>query len=99
MGTGSRLVAVECGLLDRVARREQLAAQGKSGARLERCWLDDSSYVVVKYVDARQDWIMQATADEGASRDCGAAGRWPGFRRALTTPSSMCGPALVARSW
>jgi hypothetical protein len=56
---------VERGLLDRVVRREQLVAQGKSGAQLERCWLDDGSCVVVKYVDARQDWIMQATVDQG----------------------------------
>jgi hypothetical protein len=56
---------VGLGLLDRVVRREPLVAQGKSGAQLERCWLDDGSCVVVKYVDASQDWIMQATGDQG----------------------------------
>lgn len=57
--------AVNVGVLERVIRRVPLVAQGKSGAQLERCWLDDGASVVVKHVDARHDWIMQATADDG----------------------------------
>ncbi len=53
------------GLLYRVARREPLVSQGKSGAQLERGWLDDGSTVIIKHADARQDWIMQATGDDG----------------------------------
>jgi hypothetical protein len=46
-------------------RREPLVAQGKSGAQLERCWLDDGRVIIVKQVEARHDWIMRATADDG----------------------------------
>lgn len=52
-------------LLDRLVRTEPLASAGKSGSALERGWLDDGSAVVVKHADARQDWIMQATRDDG----------------------------------
>jgi hypothetical protein len=53
------------GLLERVVRREPLGAGGKSGAHLERAWLDDGSTVVVKHADPAMDWIMQATGDDG----------------------------------
>jgi hypothetical protein len=56
---------VAFGPLDRIVRREPLASQGKSGSLLERAWLEDGSSVVIKQVDARQDWIMQATGDNG----------------------------------
>jgi hypothetical protein len=56
---------VASGVLDRVVRREPLIAVGKSGAQLERGWLDDGSVVVIKQADARRDWIMQATGDGG----------------------------------
>jgi hypothetical protein len=59
----TRLVAT--GVLERVVRRETLVSEGKSGAALERGWLDDGSVVVIKHADARQDWIMQATGDDG----------------------------------
>jgi hypothetical protein len=58
-------VCVGSGLLGRVVRRQPLVAPGKSGAQLERCWLDDGSAVVVKHADASKDWIMQATGDDG----------------------------------
>lgn len=51
--------SVDLGLLDQVVRRESLVAPGKSGALLERCWLDDGSTIVVKHADARQDWISE----------------------------------------
>ncbi|HEY2298732.1 MAG TPA: hypothetical protein VGH43_13445 [Jatrophihabitans sp.] len=52
-------------LLELVVRREPLPAAGKSGAQLERAWLDDGSTVVIKHADAAADWIMQATGDAG----------------------------------
>jgi hypothetical protein len=63
-GTGDFLF-VATGVLERVVRREPLDSQGKSGAALERGWLDDGSIVVIKHADAEQDWIMQATGDDG----------------------------------
>jgi len=65
----SRIVG--SGVLNQVARREPLVSQGKSGAQLERGWLDDGSTVIIKHADARQDWIMQATGDDGR-----VAGLW-----------------------
>jgi hypothetical protein len=82
-------VPVERGLLDRVVRRKQLAAQGKSGAQLERCWLDDGSCVVVKYVDARQDWIMQDTADQGRIAALWSSGTY--FAPAASQSSKLVG--------
>jgi hypothetical protein len=52
-------------LLDRVVRTEPLDADGKSGSQLERGRLDDGTAVVIKHADARRDWIMQATGDDG----------------------------------
>ena len=52
-------------VLDRVVRTEPLDSAGKSGSALERGWLDDGSTVVIKRADPRQDWIMQATHDDG----------------------------------
>jgi hypothetical protein len=52
-------------VLERVVRTEPLASAGKSGSAVERAWLDDGSTVVIKHADARQDWIMQATDDDG----------------------------------
>lgn len=65
---------MDSGLLDRVVRREALLAQGKSGAQLERGWLADGSTVVLKHIDARDDWIMQATGDDGRIADLWADG-------------------------
>jgi hypothetical protein len=56
---------VASGLLDEVVRREPLESDGKSGSQLERGWLADGSTVVIKHADAAQDWIMQATQDDG----------------------------------
>lgn len=58
-------------VLDRVVRTEPLVSAGKSGSTLERGWLDDGSTVIIKHVDARRDWIMQATGDDGR-----VAGLW-----------------------
>ena len=52
-------------MLDRIARREPLLADGKSGSLLERAWLDDGTQVIVKHALTASDWIMQATADDG----------------------------------
>ena len=52
-------------LVDRVVRREPLAASGKSGSTLERGWLEDGSVVVLKHSEIDQDWVMQATGDDG----------------------------------
>jgi hypothetical protein len=62
---GGTLASWRPGLLERVVRRQPLDSQGKSGSKLERGWLDDGSTVVIKHVDAAQDWIMQATGDDG----------------------------------
>jgi Phosphotransferase enzyme family len=56
---------VTSSVLDRVVRTEPLVSAGKSGSAIERGWLDDGSQVVLKHADARQDWIMQATDDDG----------------------------------
>ena len=58
-------------VLERVVRTEPLVSAGKSGSALERGWLDDGSTVVIKHADARHDWIMQATEDDGR-----VAGLW-----------------------
>jgi hypothetical protein len=52
-------------VLDRLVRTEPLGSSGASGSALERGWLEDGSTVVIKHADARQDWIMQATGDDG----------------------------------
>lgn len=62
------------GLLERVARKEPLIADGMSGSSLERGWLDDGSTVIIKHVDPRFDWIMQATGDDGRVAGLWAAG-------------------------
>jgi len=53
------------GLRSRTVRVEPFASTGKSGSQMERWWLDDGRSVVAKHVDARDDWIMQATGDDG----------------------------------
>ena len=58
-------------VLERVVRTEPLVAGGMSGSSLERGWLDDGSAVIVKHVDARRDWLAQATGDDGR-----IAGMW-----------------------
>jgi hypothetical protein len=58
-------------VLDQVVRTEPLVSTGKSGSALERGWLADGSTVVIKHADARVDWIMQATRDDGR-----VAGLW-----------------------
>ena len=52
-------------VLERVVRTEPLAAGGMSGSSLERGWLDDGTAVIIKHADARRDWLMQATGDDG----------------------------------
>ena len=52
-------------VLERVVRTEPLVAGGLSGSSLERGWLDDGSAVIIKHVDARRDWLMQAMGDHG----------------------------------
>ena len=52
-------------LRSRTVRVEPFASTGKSGSQMERWWLDDGRSVVAKHVDARDDWIMQATGDDG----------------------------------
>lgn len=59
------------GLLERVTRTEPLVADGMSGSTLERGWLDDGTTVVIKHIDPRFDWLMQATGDDGR-----VAGLW-----------------------
>lgn len=61
LGSGSDGVS----LLERVRRTEPLVADGMSGSSLERGWLDDGTVVIIKHVDPRSDWIMQATGDDG----------------------------------
>ena len=56
-------------VLERVVRTEPLVAGGMSGSSLERGWLDDGSTVIIKHADARRDWIMQATGDDGRVAD------------------------------
>ena len=45
--------------------RHPLQGGGKSGATLERVTLADGTELVLKHVDPRRDWIMQATHDHG----------------------------------
>ena len=52
-------------LLEHVVHREPLETDGKSGSRLERCWLENGLVVIVKHSDVAHDWIMQATRDDG----------------------------------
>ena len=59
------------GVGDRVVRTEPFVAGGMSGSQLERGWLDDGTAVIIKHVDPRFDWIMQATGDDGR-----VAGLW-----------------------
>ena len=58
---GDRLAAA---LATAVSRRP-LQGDGKSGSMLERVTLADGTELVLKHVDARRDWIMQATHDTG----------------------------------
>ena len=55
---------LEAALASAVSRRP-LQADGKSGSTLERVTLADGSELVLKHVDPRRDWIMQATHDTG----------------------------------
>lgn len=61
-------------VLERLVRREPLVAGGMSGSSLERGWLDDGSVVIIKHVDARRDWLMQATGDDGRVAELWAEG-------------------------
>jgi len=47
-------------------RRETLETPGKSGARLERVWVDETAYVV-KYLDEAADWTLRAAAVPGSA--------------------------------
>ena len=47
-------------------RRETLETPGKSGARLERVWIDDAAYVL-KYLDESADWTLRAAAVPGSA--------------------------------
>ena len=70
-------------LLERVTRTEPLAAGGMSGAALERGWLDDGTVVIIKHADARADWIMQATRDEGRVAALWADGVFDGLPHSI----------------
>lgn len=87
-------------VLDRVVRTEPLGSAGASGSALERGWLDDGSVVVIKHADARQDWIMQATRDEGRVAALWAAGFFdqvpPGIDHTTLDVRPGPGGAIVA---
>jgi hypothetical protein len=53
-------------LTERADRREVLETPGKSGARLERVWIDGRPYVV-KYLDEAADWTLRAAAVPGSA--------------------------------
>jgi hypothetical protein len=53
-------------LLADADRREPLETPGKSGARLERIWLDGVPHVV-KYLDEDADWTLRAAAVPGSA--------------------------------
>jgi hypothetical protein len=55
---------LEAALATAVSRRP-LQSDGKSGSTLERVTLADGTELVLKHVDSRRDWIMQATRDTG----------------------------------
>jgi hypothetical protein len=55
---------LEAALATAVSRRP-LLNDGKSGSTLERVTLADGTELIVKHVDPRRDWIMQATRDTG----------------------------------
>ena len=53
-------------LTARAERRETLETPGKSGARLERVWIDGEPYVL-KYLDEAADWTLRAAAVPGSA--------------------------------
>ena len=53
-------------LTARADRRERLETPGKSGASLERVWIDGGAYVV-KYLDETADWTLRAAAVPGSA--------------------------------
>lgn len=48
-----------------VIDRQPLLSAGVTGARLERLTLRDGRILIAKSVDARADWLMRATGDDG----------------------------------
>jgi len=48
-----------------IVERAPLASNGKSGAQLERVRTAAGEVLVTKLVQPREDWIMQATGDDG----------------------------------
>jgi hypothetical protein len=52
-------------MLDRITHREPLVGDGKSGSQLESGLLDGDTPVVIKHALTADDWIMQATGDDG----------------------------------
>ena len=53
-------------LVEGAQRREHLETPGKSGARLERVWIDGTAYVL-KYLDEDADWTLRAAAVPGSA--------------------------------
>jgi hypothetical protein len=53
-------------LLENLVEREALSTpDGKSGSPIERGRLNDGRSVVIKRMDARSDWLMRSTHDDG----------------------------------
>jgi hypothetical protein len=53
-------------LVQGAERREVMDTPGKSGARLERVWIDGTTYVL-KYLDEAADWTLRAAAVPGSA--------------------------------
>jgi len=81
LSTGEQLEAA----LATAVSRHPLHGDGKSGSTLERVTLADGTGLVLKHVDPRLDWIMQATHDTGRVARLWAAGVFDRMPPAIDT--------------
>ncbi len=64
MPSNSKALTLDDLLADATRRQPWFPEDTKSGARFERLLIHDAAYVL-KYQDARDDWLMRATGDTG----------------------------------
>jgi hypothetical protein len=85
------MLLVDVAVWDRIVRREPIVSEGKSGAQLERGWLDDGSEVVIKHAVVDLDWVMQEAHDAGRIADMWEKGLFDRF------PASIDHATLAVR--